>query len=147
MLHVHFTTLALLKSGCQRAAKQTARWVWGGGGLFNSFSLYMFVVCMVWHMGLHMGCQWDAEPWCPLRHSPTPSAALQGAELVGKVLETQFSILHLTDESELLVQLPDKMRLDIAIDVNYSIVSKVALFQVCLQGGLCPMVPGSVGTG
>ncbi|XP_062442827.1 cyclic nucleotide-gated cation channel beta-1 [Rhea pennata] len=35
------------------------------------------------------------------------------------------------DESELLVQLPDKMRLDIAIDVNYKIVSKVALFQGC----------------
>ncbi|XP_065422921.1 cyclic nucleotide-gated cation channel beta-1 isoform X2 [Chrysemys picta bellii] len=35
------------------------------------------------------------------------------------------------DESELMVQLPDKMRLDIAIDVNYDIVSKVALFQGC----------------
>ncbi|XP_074958102.1 cyclic nucleotide-gated channel beta-1 [Phalacrocorax aristotelis] len=35
------------------------------------------------------------------------------------------------DESELLVQLPDKMRLDMAIDVNYNIVSKVALFQGC----------------
>lgn len=35
-----------------------------------------------------------------------------------------------SDEQELLVQLPDKMRLDIAADVNYSIVSKVALFQV-----------------
>ncbi|XP_026712559.1 cyclic nucleotide-gated cation channel beta-1 isoform X2 [Athene cunicularia] len=35
------------------------------------------------------------------------------------------------DELELLVQLPDKMRLDIAIDVNYNIVSKVALFQGC----------------
>ncbi|XP_048173047.1 cyclic nucleotide-gated cation channel beta-1 [Corvus hawaiiensis] len=35
------------------------------------------------------------------------------------------------EESELLVQLPDKMRLDIAIDVNYNIVSKVALFQGC----------------
>lgn len=34
------------------------------------------------------------------------------------------------DESELMVQLPDKMRLDLAIDVNYNIVSKVALFQV-----------------
>lgn len=34
------------------------------------------------------------------------------------------------DESELMVQLPDKMRLDLAIDVNYDIVSKVALFQV-----------------
>ncbi|XP_030645122.1 cyclic nucleotide-gated cation channel beta-1 [Chanos chanos] len=35
------------------------------------------------------------------------------------------------DEQELLDQLPDKMRLDIAVDVNYSIVSKVALFQGC----------------
>ncbi len=35
-----------------------------------------------------------------------------------------------SDEQELLIQLPDKMRLDIAADVNYSIVSKVALFQV-----------------
>lgn len=34
------------------------------------------------------------------------------------------------DEQELLVQLPTKMRLDIAVDVNYAIVSKVALFQV-----------------
>ncbi|KAF0041466.1 hypothetical protein F2P81_007364 [Scophthalmus maximus] len=36
-----------------------------------------------------------------------------------------------TYEQELLTQLPDKMRLDIAIDVNYSIVSKVPLFQGC----------------
>ncbi|XP_075938235.1 cyclic nucleotide-gated channel beta-1 [Anarhichas minor] len=35
------------------------------------------------------------------------------------------------DEQDLLTQLPDKMRLDIAIDVNYSIVSKVPLFQGC----------------
>ncbi|XP_068117243.1 cyclic nucleotide-gated channel beta-1 isoform X3 [Hyperolius riggenbachi] len=35
------------------------------------------------------------------------------------------------DESELMVQLPDKMRLDLAIDVNYTIVSKVGLFQGC----------------
>uniref|UniRef100_A0A4W4FL43 Cyclic nucleotide gated channel subunit beta 1a n=1 Tax=Electrophorus electricus TaxID=8005 RepID=A0A4W4FL43_ELEEL len=35
------------------------------------------------------------------------------------------------DEQELLRQLPDKMRLDIAVDVNYAIVSKVALFQGC----------------
>ncbi|KAM4602968.1 cyclic nucleotide-gated channel beta-1 [Polymixia lowei] len=35
------------------------------------------------------------------------------------------------DEQELLIQLPDKMRLDIAVDVNYSIVSKIALFQGC----------------
>ncbi|CAF98897.1 unnamed protein product, partial [Tetraodon nigroviridis] len=38
---------------------------------------------------------------------------------------------RLADEQELLTQLPDKMRLDIAIDVNYSIVSKVPLFQGC----------------
>lgn len=47
-----------------------------------------------------------------------------------QVLEAATFLLCLTDESELLVQLPDKMRLDIAIDVNYNIVSKVALFQV-----------------
>ncbi|XP_006863686.1 PREDICTED: cyclic nucleotide-gated cation channel beta-1 [Chrysochloris asiatica] len=35
------------------------------------------------------------------------------------------------DESELMVQLPEMMRLDLAIDVNYDIVSKVALFQGC----------------
>ncbi|KAI4885971.1 hypothetical protein NFI96_033062 [Prochilodus magdalenae] len=35
------------------------------------------------------------------------------------------------DEEELLAQLPDKMRLDIAVDVNYSIVSKVPLFEGC----------------
>ncbi|XP_063168993.1 cyclic nucleotide-gated cation channel beta-1-like [Candoia aspera] len=35
------------------------------------------------------------------------------------------------DESELLMQLPEKMKLDIAIDVNYRIVSKVPLFQGC----------------
>ena len=39
-------------------------------------------------------------------------------------------IVCFPDEQELLTQLPDKMRLDIAIDVNYSIVSKVPLFQV-----------------
>ncbi|KAL7885472.1 hypothetical protein AOLI_G00057670 [Acnodon oligacanthus] len=35
------------------------------------------------------------------------------------------------DEEELLVQIPDKMRLDIAVDVSYSIVSKVPLFEGC----------------
>ncbi|KAJ7312085.1 hypothetical protein JRQ81_006423 [Phrynocephalus forsythii] len=35
------------------------------------------------------------------------------------------------DESELLMQLPEKMKLDIAIDVNYDIVSRVPLFQGC----------------
>ncbi|KAG9474741.1 hypothetical protein GDO78_003285 [Eleutherodactylus coqui] len=35
------------------------------------------------------------------------------------------------DDSELMVQLPDKMRLDLAIDINYNIVSKVGLFQGC----------------
>lgn len=42
------------------------------------------------------------------------------------------------DESELMVQLPDKMRLDLAIDVNYNIVSKVALFQVVPTQHPCP---------
>ncbi|XP_077166385.1 cyclic nucleotide-gated channel beta-1 isoform X2 [Paroedura picta] len=35
------------------------------------------------------------------------------------------------DEAELLKQLPEMMRLDIAVDVNYDIVSKVPLFQGC----------------
>nr|ANV21129.1 cGMP-gated cation channel beta-X [Geotria australis] len=35
------------------------------------------------------------------------------------------------DESELLDKLPTKMRLEIAIDVNYTIVSKVDLFKGC----------------
>ncbi|MEQ2188760.1 cyclic nucleotide gated channel beta 1 [Goodea atripinnis] len=39
--------------------------------------------------------------------------------------------LNSLNEQELLIQLPAKMRLDIAVDVNYSIVSKVALFQGC----------------
>ncbi|XP_062327866.1 cyclic nucleotide-gated cation channel beta-1-like isoform X2 [Osmerus eperlanus] len=42
-----------------------------------------------------------------------------------------WKIQGMLDEQELLIQLPDKMRLDIAVDVNYSIVSKVALFQGC----------------
>ena len=41
-----------------------------------------------------------------------------------------LSVCLAADEQELLIQLPDKMRLDMAVDVNYSIVSKVALFQV-----------------
>ena len=41
-----------------------------------------------------------------------------------------LSVCLSADEQELLVQLPDKMRLDMAVDVNYAIVSKVALFQV-----------------
>ncbi|KAM9765889.1 cyclic nucleotide-gated channel beta-1 isoform 2-T2 [Menidia menidia] len=42
-----------------------------------------------------------------------------------------WKIQGMLDEQELLIQLPTKMRLDIAVDVNYSIVSKVALFQGC----------------
>lgn len=45
-------------------------------------------------------------------------------------LNSDPSWVSFPDESELMVQLPDKMRLDLAIDVNYNIVSKVALFQV-----------------
>uniref|UniRef100_A0A3B3DV74 Cyclic nucleotide-binding domain-containing protein n=1 Tax=Oryzias melastigma TaxID=30732 RepID=A0A3B3DV74_ORYME len=45
----------------------------------------------------------------------------QGAR--GGASETEsFYFLGMLDEQELLTQLPDKMRLDIAIDVNYSIV-------------------------
>ncbi|XP_077145094.1 cyclic nucleotide-gated channel beta-1 [Ranitomeya variabilis] len=44
------------------------------------------------------------------------------------------------DESELMVQLPDKMRLDLAIDVNYNIVSKVVLFQGCDRQMICDML-------
>ncbi|XP_041047598.1 cyclic nucleotide-gated cation channel beta-1-like [Carcharodon carcharias] len=50
---------------------------------------------------------------------------------VRKWYEFTWASQGMLDERELLVQLPDKMRLDIAIDVNYSIVSKVALFQGC----------------
>ncbi|XP_062247622.1 cyclic nucleotide-gated cation channel beta-3 isoform X2 [Platichthys flesus] len=42
-----------------------------------------------------------------------------------------WKIQGMLDEQELLVQLPTKMRMDIAVDVNYAIVSKVALFQGC----------------
>ncbi|TNM90556.1 hypothetical protein fugu_002845 [Takifugu bimaculatus] len=47
------------------------------------------------------------------------------------------------DEQELLVQLPAKMHLDIAVDVNYIIVSKVALFQlswISISGNLLAQV-------
>ncbi|XP_069386078.1 cyclic nucleotide-gated channel beta-3 isoform X3 [Paralichthys olivaceus] len=42
-----------------------------------------------------------------------------------------WKIQGMLDEQELLIQLPTKMRMDIAVDVNYAIVSKVALFQGC----------------
>ncbi|XP_032892357.1 cyclic nucleotide-gated cation channel beta-1 [Amblyraja radiata] len=50
---------------------------------------------------------------------------------VRKWYEFTWESQGMLDESELLEQLPDKMRLDIAIDVNFSIISKVALFQGC----------------
>ncbi|XP_072374607.1 cyclic nucleotide-gated channel beta-1-like isoform X1 [Scyliorhinus torazame] len=50
---------------------------------------------------------------------------------VRKWYEFTWASQGMLDERDLLVQLPDKMRLDIAIDVNYSIISKVALFQGC----------------
>lgn len=40
-----------------------------------------------------------------------------------------------------MVQLPDKMRLDLAIDVNYNIVSKVVLFQVMAVAFLLSLIP------
>jgi len=48
----------------------------------------------------------------------------------GDVIDCLWCLSSSADEQELLTQLPDKMRLDIAVDVNYSIVSKVPLFQV-----------------
>uniref|UniRef100_A0A3B4XN68 Cyclic nucleotide gated channel subunit beta 1b n=1 Tax=Seriola lalandi dorsalis TaxID=1841481 RepID=A0A3B4XN68_SERLL len=42
-----------------------------------------------------------------------------------KTCHTVLTTVFHPDEQELLTQLPDKMRLDIAIDVNYSIVSKM----------------------
>lgn len=50
--------------------------------------------------------------------------------LYGANTLANISIILCVDEEELLVQLPDKMRLDIAVDVSYSIVSKVPLFEV-----------------
>ena len=54
-----------------------------------------------------------------------------------EVLNVSCCDVSCADEQELLMQLPDKMRLDIAVDVNYSIVSKVALFQVRTQEIFC----------
>nr|ANV21130.1 cGMP-gated cation channel beta-X [Mordacia mordax] len=45
--------------------------------------------------------------------------------------EYTWTAQGMLDESELLDKLPTKMRLDIAIDVNYDIVSKVDLFKGC----------------
>lgn len=64
---------------------------------------------------------------CPL---PPERGLLSHCHLKDTLSDQSHFLLCHTDESELLVQLPDKMRLDIAIDVNYDIVSKVALFQV-----------------
>ncbi|XP_066480498.1 cyclic nucleotide-gated channel beta-3 [Tiliqua scincoides] len=44
------------------------------------------------------------------------------------------------DESELLEQMPGKMHLAIAIDVNYAIVSKVELFKGCDNQMICDML-------
>ncbi|XP_063153330.1 cyclic nucleotide-gated cation channel beta-3 [Candoia aspera] len=44
------------------------------------------------------------------------------------------------DESELLEQMPGKMQLDIATDVNFAIVSKVDLFKGCESQMLCDML-------
>ncbi|XP_072855192.2 cyclic nucleotide-gated channel beta-3 isoform X1 [Pogona vitticeps] len=44
------------------------------------------------------------------------------------------------DESELLEQMPGKMHLDIAIDVNFTIVSKVDLFKGCDNQMICDML-------
>jgi hypothetical protein len=71
-----------------------------------------------------------------LAHHP-PNSLLLSAHLPPTLpffpLAASWSRSRSTDEQELLIQLPDKMRMDMAVDVNYSIVSKVALFQV--RGG------------
>lgn len=76
-----------------------------------------------------------------------PATGHQGCAPGESAENSWFSALHPPDESELLVQLPDKMRLDIAIDVNYNIVSKVALFQVPWQRMSCPAACLPTGTG
>lgn len=71
------------------------------------------------------GCSGRGIPgWGPSQ-IPWPSSLLLQHEARRQVLLSPAA-----DESELLMQLPEKMKLDIAIDVNYSIVSKVPLFQV-----------------
>ncbi|XP_054856809.1 cyclic nucleotide-gated cation channel beta-1 [Eublepharis macularius] len=50
---------------------------------------------------------------------------------VKKWYEYTWHSQGMLDEAELLRQLPEMMRLDIAVDVNYDIVSKVPLFQGC----------------
>lgn len=69
-----------------------------------------------------------AGEWC-VRVS---QCSIDAARVLGRGLAVPLTPARasLADESELMVQLPDKMRLDLAIDVNYDIVSKVALFQV-----------------
>lgn len=54
------------------------------------------------------------------------------------MLEVSVVRLLCADEQELLVQLPAKMHLDMAVDVNYAIVSRVALFQVSPPSTLHP---------
>lgn len=68
------------------------------------------------------------EEWC-VRVS---WCGVDVAHLLARGLAVPLTVARVlfADESELMVQLPDKMRLDLAIDVNYDIVSKVALFQV-----------------
>lgn len=73
-----------------------------------------------WFRAAEERCGWG-QP-VQYRHAPVPERGLA-------VPLTPAGVSS-ADESELMVQLPDKMRLDLAIDVNYDIVSKVALFQV-----------------
>lgn len=70
-----------------------------------------------------------AGRWCARASQCSVDLALcgSGRDLAVPLTRARVSFV---DESELMVQLPDKMRLDLAIDVNYDIVSKVALFQV-----------------
>lgn len=77
--------------------------------------------------GNHKAC-WVRRAWYICIHLAHP--------MFQSYLTICFFLYH-PDEQELLNQLPDKMRLDIAIDVNYSIVSKVPLFQVGIKNTKC----------
>lgn len=78
-----------------------------------------------------------AEEWCGQGPACGGVAGRGRPDVPLTVARVSFA-----DESELMVQLPDKMRLDLAIDVNYNIVSKVALFQVRPTQHPCPGVLG-----
>ena len=79
---------------------------------------------------LQRGC-FCYGPSCSLTPYLSPSLCPSVSLLTFIPLSLSLSLP--TEEQELLIQLPDKMRVDMAVDVHYYIVSKVALFPV--RGG------------